>query len=227
MTKTQLLNLVIKMTKTTGQGIPYFIKVKSPELGYLLNELVEEGLIIYSKVEYSDSWWTAANCYNVWHDGRGNELAFIRMYLGIDDLGLGVKLIDVLSNLDFMKKYSNWLDKNIIELEKLKNLKEIEEKYEVLTGDVLDYFLEFEYVKDNKSVKDIKDSLNERLELTIKMINIHNQIINLSKNSDKHINSLNKSKNEKEECENEIKFIKKILNFLTDKNENELIKSFL
>ena len=227
MTKTQLLNSVIKMTKTTGQGVPYFLKVKSSELGYLLDELTQEGLITYSKVSYSDSWWTAANCYNVWHDGRGDELTFIRVYLGIDDLGLGVKLIDILSNLDFMKKYVDWLDKNILELEKLKNLEEVEEKYEVLTGDILEYFLELKCVKDNKTIENVKSFLSERLDLTTKMIGIHEQIINLSKNSNKHLTNLNKSKNEKEECENEIKLIKSILNFLAGRKEDDLIKSIL
>ena len=227
MTKTELLNTVIKMTRDTGQGIPYFIKYQSPELGHLLDELTEEGLIVYSEVRYDDGWWTAANCYNVWKDGRGNDLTFLRTYLGIDDLGLGFKLKDVLSNLDMMKNYVSFLEKNETELVKLKNLKEVEEKYEVLTDEILEYFLDLRCVKDNETVSDVKKSINKRLELTEKMIDLHSQIIEITKNSDKHIDELNKTTREKEACETEVKYLKGILTFLAGRKEDDLIKTIL
>ena len=227
MTKTEALNSVIKMTKQTGQGVPYWIRIKSPELGLLLDELTEEGLIVYSEAQYTDGWWTAANCYNVWADGKGDDLTYLRMYLGMDDLGLGFKLRDALSNVEMITAYLKWLKTNETELSKLDNLKEVDEKYEVLTDEILEYFLDLKCVKDNDSVADVKKSVNKRLGLTEKMIDLHNEIIEITKKSDKHVDDLNKNEKEKEACEIEVKYLKGILTFLAGRKEDDLIKTIL
>jgi len=59
------------------------------------------------------------------------------------------------------------------------------------------------------------------------MIDLHSQIIEITKNSDKHVDELNKTTREKEACETEVKYLKGILTFLAGRKEDDLIKTIL
>jgi len=129
-----MLNSIIKITKKSEQGLSLsIIRHTSIEYANLVEELIEEGkaeifITHYSSLP-SDEWVVPAGCYNVMKDNETEHpgaLTFMRIYLGIDDLGIGLKISDVLKNVNSMEKYAKWLKDNNKKLIDLTNMQEIE-----------------------------------------------------------------------------------------------------
>ena len=92
MTKQELLNSIISITKKTGQGVSGIIKLQ-PGVSSLLEELIDEGKIIENVKKFNylpdDCWYLPVGCYNVWNEyDIKQSLIFIRIFLGIDELVL-------------------------------------------------------------------------------------------------------------------------------------------
>jgi len=129
-----MLNKIIHLTKETGQGLALsIIRAKSSEYAKLVDELIEEGKAdIYVKSFSflpSDEWVVPAGCYFAIKDDdttHPGALIFIRMYLGKEDLGIGVKISDMLKNVGNMERYTKWLKDNENKLIDLTNMKEVE-----------------------------------------------------------------------------------------------------
>lgn len=125
MTKQELYSKIISVQKTTGQGTPKFILINYPEA---TKALEDEGLIKAYTQEFntlpSDVTYVPTQGYNVW--GKGDwmqNLTFVRVYLGHDDLGMGVTSEDI-KNSDSYPLYLNWVSENKEQLEIMVNLDE-------------------------------------------------------------------------------------------------------
>ena len=125
MNKQEFYNAVVEIYKKTGQGVPGFVRTRlDPSV---IDELISEGKlkIVETKYNYlpNDEWICLTNVYCVEEEIKDMRvLSFMRVYLNIDDLGLGLKLNDVLSNENFMKEYNIWLEKNKEQLNKIEEL---------------------------------------------------------------------------------------------------------
>lgn len=125
MNKEEFYQAVVNLYKKTGQGIPSFIKTKiDPSI---IDELISEGLlkIVETKYNYlpNDEWICLTNVYCVEEEMNDMRvLSFMRIYLGIEDLGLGLKRTDVITNDKFMIEYHSWINKNIEQLNKIEKL---------------------------------------------------------------------------------------------------------
>lgn len=138
MTKIELLNKIITITRKTGQGLAgRIIRHSSREMSILLDELIEENLIYAHMERFStlpdEEWLFPIGCYNLFGDSDKRALTFMRLYLGHDDLGLNVKPIQVLGNVDFMKGYVEWLERNEKSLLDMVNMKDVEDTSDLLS----------------------------------------------------------------------------------------------
>jgi hypothetical protein len=200
MTKTELLNAIINITRETGQGLTGVL-IRAKGLGDIVDELIEEGKITSTIDRYNhlpdDEWLLPVGCYNMWKDdvygksGNGWSLTFIRMYLGIDDLGLGMKPIDALKNVDLMKGYSKWLEQNgkgLIALVNLKDAKEENPKEIVFSKEELDWIeTRGWYQKNDKVSEALKASLEkENSKDDEKEFQIHQELLSLYTSDDSY-----------------------------------------
>ena len=135
MEKIEMLNSIINITKKNGQGLALtIIRAKSSEYAEFVDELIKEGKVdIYVKTYSffpSDEWVVPAGCYFAIKDDdteHPGALIFMKMYLGIEDLGLGgVKIFEILKKVDYMERYTKWLKDNEKQLIDLINMKEVE-----------------------------------------------------------------------------------------------------
>jgi hypothetical protein len=183
MTKIEVLNSIIDMTRITGQGVPGFIRVKG--LGSIIDELIIEKKITSTTIKFStlpdDEWFIPVDCYNVWKDKENAALTFVRMYLGIEDLGLGQKPKDILSHVELMERYVEWLKVNEKELIKMVNLKNVAEEFEDITTMTFSKE-EIDWVKSRRWFKE-----NEKIAQCLKLSLEH-----IQENNDDEIISLNK-----------------------------------
>lgn len=124
MNKEEFYQAVVELYKKTGQGVPGFIKTKiNPKI---IDELVSDGKLKIVTTNYSylpnEEWICLTGVYCPEEDSDMRSYSFMRLYLKIDDLGLGLKMKDVLSNENFMKEYNIWFNNNKDLLEKIEKL---------------------------------------------------------------------------------------------------------
>lgn len=183
MNKTELLNSIIKITRETGQGFPGRLGRTNSEVNELLDELLSDGKIKKSitKFNYLDDeeWILPTDAYNVWEDEDKRSLTFIRLYLGHKDLGL-VKQKDVIGNVDFMKGYSKWLEKNEASLIALGKMEDVEDDINDLsfTASELKWIKTRSWYKENKKVSScLSQSKNsdddERIRINNKLLSLY------------------------------------------------------
>lgn len=223
MTKQELLNNIVEITKQTGQGLSHIVTFKNSEIQDLLDILVKEGYITKHVVRYShlpdDVWYMPKGCYNMWADGESmRALTFVRMYLGIDDLGVGAKISDFLTNIEFMSDYVNWLKKNSKELVKIKELKPIllkEENSHPFSSEELAAIKRHSFYKDNKNVKDVFETIDEAIKLNAEAISITSELLHLYKQ---------KTEKYKKEYERDVKALEK---YKTELSAFTKLKKFL
>ena len=165
----------------------------------LIDELIADGLITSTTESYThlphDEWLLPTGCYNIWTDEKfTNALSYIRLYLGADDLGLGVKPITAMRSPEYMKQYAEWLETNEQGLEDLRNLEEVvldpsnlkfsEEETEWICGR--------EWYKNNSTVeKSLKDSIDafgnydELQEINGKLLRLYGSIPKYAEQAEK------------------------------------------
>jgi len=129
MEKLELYNIVIKMTRETGQGLTGLVRQRT-DIADLLDELVSDGKIVKYDVIFNhlpnDSYYLPTDCFSIYEgssDDNMKRLFFIRIYLGIPSGHWGG-----LSNAEISERddYKEWLAENESKLIELKNLQEVE-----------------------------------------------------------------------------------------------------
>jgi hypothetical protein len=143
-TKEEVYKTVVDFQKKAGQGLSGIVKVLGDgagEMSKCLDELISEGLVKACDTggtighRESNIFYTPTKGYNVWDDGGDKHLNFVRFYLGILERKPDEKKSDVYNwihpseqavtrNVDFMKEYAKWLEKNEKALDEMVNLEE-------------------------------------------------------------------------------------------------------
>jgi hypothetical protein len=178
-------------------------------------------------------------CYNLWEDPNPNvALTFVRTYLEIDDLGLGCRLEDFLKDPGYMKDYKEWETKNLSELEKIRELKEVNldslsigdstlNKTGLKETEIL-FIKGRNFWKRNLTIKTVREKIPVSIELRIKEIEIHKQLIPLYKmNFARYSDSLKNTGEEISKLKIEIIALRKLDEFLKDKPKRERIKTLI
>jgi hypothetical protein len=208
MTKSEVYKAVIDIQKSSGQGLSGIVTVMGTNSSYLrkyLDELIEEGLVECfddgSSIGHPESarWYMPTKGYNLWKDGLengGSENAYlthVRFYLGQIDHDeepenrenlakwLSPSAQILIQNSEFMKSYSEWLERNSEELEIMKNLDDFyDEPTVVLTEDDINWVKTKSWYEKNKSISScLKSSIKgfdtdeERLSLTKRIIELY------------------------------------------------------
>jgi hypothetical protein len=154
MDKVETYRILIDITKKTGQGLTGIVKIKNPEVGIYLEELIQEGLIKACHTggslgtRESNIFYMPIKGYNVWEDEpensnsihKGFYLNHVRFHLGIlPEVQSGkfdVTEEMLRSNQKWMENYNKWLEKNHEELEIMKTLDD--NYHNVLNNDNVD-----------------------------------------------------------------------------------------
>jgi hypothetical protein len=236
MTKEELYKKIIEVYKSTGQGIPGFIKYKIGS--QIINELIEEGKIKSIVHQYSylpnDEYLCLTNQYCVEEDCEKNNtllpLIFIRNYLGIAEAK--GKFTEIISkDSELYSQYLQWIE------EHKEDLKFFDSPMVVLVSNTSELskstliFLKGRLLyKKNVTVSEFYNTFHS----SSKYKN-YNEIINLSNNLCKLYLSEPKYKSNYDELVEKMKHDKKnynninqILNFIEkDKNSTEPIQSYI
>lgn len=80
-------------------------------------------------------------------------LSFIRFYLGINDIGIGIKLQDVSKDKNFMSRYTTWLNDNEKELIDLINMNTLESNSDELDSECIKWIKSKEWYINNEKVE--------------------------------------------------------------------------
>jgi hypothetical protein len=227
MNKSEFYKSIIDIHKKTGQGLSGIVKIKSKEFATYLDEFIDEGLIeaCHSGTSIghpeSNIFYMPTKGYNVWNDNPKN-LSFVRLYLGQKDEYTSI----ILSNPDLVKNYSEWLAKNQLTLEEMKNLSDFYvEKVIKFSDEELDYIKSRDWHKNNLIVKECLELSNDRISTLIERIQINKKIINLCGNYERFDDTFKQATNEIKDDEKEINLRKKIDMYLREKNQSDNIKN--
>lgn len=130
MTKPEFYANLIRLHKTTGQGLTGIVKINSAEISGYIDELIQEGLIKANHTggslghPESNIFYTPTKGYNVWEGtNHTGNLLFVRIYLGIIPFEaegpLQPGLLHWLRDIDAMGKYTKWLETNTQSLQEM------------------------------------------------------------------------------------------------------------
>jgi hypothetical protein len=207
-TKGEVYAELIKIQKSYGQGLSGIVTVLGGDAHLFrqyLDELIEEGLVECHDGggslghPESNRWYMPTKGYNLWKDGieNGNGdtsyLTHVRFYLGQIDHDeepenrenlakwLSPSAQILIQNSEFMKSYSEWLERNSEELEIMKNLDDFyDEPTVVLTEDDINWVKTKSWYEKNKSISScLKSSIKgfdtdeERLKITKRIIELY------------------------------------------------------
>jgi len=132
MDKLEFYNAVINMYNKTGQGVPGRI-LRPHGVSDVIDELIKDGLLKSIEQHYSfvpdDEWICLTKGYCAEEqENYMQALTFVRIYRGVEDLGLGMKSDDVLANPEYQALYAKWMDDNHDKLtEKIENVDKLPE----------------------------------------------------------------------------------------------------
>lgn len=195
MTKEEFYKNLIDLHKKSGQGLSGIVKIGNADISRYLDELIDEGLITACDTGGSlghretNIFYMPTKGYNVWEDDgvdgvdvrhKGRYLHFVRFYLGAlegdpnkslskDDENLrksiNPTMLDAARNVDFMKHYAEWLERNEKELKVMLNLDDFYKSPKVeFSEDELKWIKSRETYKKNKIVKDCISDYRKKLE---------------------------------------------------------------
>lgn len=201
MTKKEIYNAVVEIYKKTGQGIPRFVWKQLNDS--FIQELIDEGKLKKVTISYShvpdDEFLCLTKGFCPEEGGKNTTgLTFMRVYLGVNDLGLGITQTELFKDKDNKKHYEEWLATNA---DKLKETDEIlagrldeavskkssEEKKgkptkktkPVLSKAEIEHLKERGCYERNESVKNVNKNITESIDVNDELIGKLRQIIPL------------------------------------------------
>jgi hypothetical protein len=223
--KSDIYNMVIDITKNTGQGMAGFVFDRIQNGWNMVNELIEEGLLrkyvhtfpatgmppsIFVSLEDVGTY-----CVEKDEEENGNKhaLSFMRYYLNIGDgteFNGKVKLSDV---IDYnMAKYKSWLMNNLEGLEAIKRLTNVELE-DSISVEVLEFIKSKEWYKNNETVEVSLSTNKEQLKNREERVRLTKELIRLM-TDDKYKEDVIKHKIELEEDKGDIKHRERVIALL-------------
>lgn len=258
MTKAEVYKMVVDIQKESGQGLSGIVKLgNDPTVAGHLEELVEEGVVVMHDDggslghPASNEWYMPAKGYNLWKDGEENApstasyrfrggffLNHVRLYLqcteedeGRSDnakwLNPSTKML--VQDVDFMKQYSEWLERNKEELEIMTNLDDFyDEPVIELTDEEIKFVKSRSWYKDNKKVSECLKSSNKGKETDEEYIDVSNKLIRLYKEGgDKYQTDLEKTLKDVADVENKFLIRRRVHNWFGQKNQEANIQDLI
>ncbi len=251
MTKAEVYNAIIDMAKKTGQGVPSFIERKVGS--DMIDELVEAGLIKRVKQSLDDPWLCLTKGYCVESDmenGNRKALVFVKYYLGIKDVygglvlkfgtpelkkGLTTEIEIFESDINNMKEYQEWYDKNKILLEETQNMQHIGEIVTVLDDDFKEFIKSRGWYTDNLTVKECISQINDANDNDSELIRLYESLVSIQERKSLLTNSqrteVEETKKKLDVCKFNYKNRKKVLGLILkekrDVSIQECLKNFL
>lgn len=252
-TKAEVYSGLIDIQKNTGQGLSGLVKVMG-ETAHLfrkyLDELIEEGLVeCYDGGgslghPESNRWYMPTKGYNVWKDGieNGNGdtsyLTHVRFYLGQIDHDeepenrenlakwLNPSAQILIQNSEFMKSYSEWLERNSEELEIMKNLDNFYDTPTIeLSEDDINWIKSRGWYEKNESISSCLKSSIKGFEQDLERLSLTKQLVDLYKKSeDKYKDDLKNSLKEIEDHDKNTLRRKRINRWLENLEGDKLIQ---
>lgn len=230
MNKLEMYNSIVRVTVASGQGLAgSIIRRASLETGPLLDELLEDGLI-ERYVNSTGEWIVPTGCYMVFRDEvrYPNALTFVRLYLGITDLGLGTTPKDFLKNIPFMEKYMLWLRDNEQALIDLVNLKEMDYLSIDLDEKDIKWIKSKDWYEKNLTVTECHSNSEKKLRKNIETININNKILKLcTEGGSKYRDKATEAKDEIEKLKKFNRTRKHINDWLLTQNQSLCIQDLI
>lgn len=226
MTKQELLNNIIEITKNTGQGLSGVVGKMNSEIQMLLDSLVKDGYITVHEQSFrtlpDDTWYMPKGCYNMWAENEPHRvLTFVRMYLGADDLGLGVQIKDLITDVEFITDYAQWLNKNFKALQKMQELKPIilkEKDGHPFSSEDLKVLKKISFYKNNNNIKECLELIDKRIKDNQAVVTLIEQLIPLyESNMTKYKEMYDKESTSLKKCNVEIIALQKLKSFLKGK----------
>lgn len=221
-----------------------------------LDELIEEGLVECHDGggslghPESNRWYMPTKGYNLWKDGiengsRHSDISFlthVRLYLGAvehDDepeykdedtrnkgRWLNPSAQVLIQNPDFMKSYSEWLERNSEELEIMKNLDDFYDTPTIeLSEDDINWIKSRGWYEKNKSISNCLKSSIKGSEQDLERLSLTKQLVDLYKKSgDKYKDDLKNALKEIEDHDNNTLRRKRINRWLENLDSDKLIQ---
>lgn len=245
MKKAELYKSIIDIQKKCGQGLSGIVKAmgaKSREISESMDELIEEGLIKACRTggsighPESNIFYMPVTGYNVWEDEgtdgeyqrhKGRYLHYVRFYLGAlqeeegsNDIqrALNPTHAALVKNSEFIKGYSEWLERNKEELEIMDNLSNVYIPKDItFTKKEIEYIQSKDWYKNNANIEECLKLSNERVGELKEMISINNKLLGLYEKT-RHAEEIKKSKADIEDAENQIKFRKILHSYMSTKD---------
>jgi hypothetical protein len=254
--KERVYKWIIDTQKSSGQGLSGIVKLGNfPEVGGHLDELIEEGLVICMDTGGSlghpetNKFYLPTKGYNVWQDSRDNGggraftdfLNHVRLFLGClesdsDDDGRSdtQKWINpssqrLIQNVDFMKSYAIWLERNRDELEVMINLDEFYDAPNIsFSEDEAEWIKSRGWYKKNKKISDcLKDSL-EAVDNDKEIKSINKKLIELyERSSSNKEDELVKAKDEVDRINTTLVYRKKLNRWLSSLDSEKNVQEFI
>jgi hypothetical protein len=252
-TKEEAYRMVIEFHLKMGEGAPGIIKLGNfTNMGECLDELVEEGYLEVFDTggsighPESNKHYFPTKGYHVFKDAEANGLNHIgylnhiRFYFGklAEEEGenniqraINPTHTNLSQNLEFVKNYAEWLERNRKELEILKSL----DPYGYVPAEIVLTDEEKEYAKskvwfeDNKSIKDCIKESKGGLENDEKYIKEAGKLISLleQRNSSDDPDKIKGYKEEIDTTKREIPMRIKINKWMSTQDEDALIQDVL
>lgn len=242
MNKIELYNNLVDVYKKTGQGLPKFIEYKIGSEP--IEDLINDGLVKIVTQHFSylpDSEWIClTKGYCVEDDYINNDreaLTFMRIYVGMESLvdvgDLKITIFDAIRDLDLMKRYVSWFEKNKDKLAEISTIEKLDDSsLPELSNDIVEYIKTLKWYEDNCIVSVCLKRMDGATREIVKQISIYDELISLKRMANSKVGStkykdIDEDIKKKEELEKEIKNRKRIYNWLSDKDGNLNIQSLI
>lgn len=236
MTKVEFYNSVVKVYNETGQGVPGFLRMKmNPRI---IDSLIEEGYLKSVTIPFNhlpdDESICLTKGYCVEEDMLDRStlpLSYVRLYKGLEQ-GLqtltGMTNEKLVTNPEFMTGYAEWLNKNHSKLTEKIELLDENMKFQPLTTEEMEYLQSRDWFKQNKSVGDCIDNMYEKTSNLRESLGLYKQLLKLYESSTTHSNKIEKTLEERNDVEKELKMRETIHDFLSEcKNKKTKIQEYI
>ena len=223
MTKSEFYNSVVKIYTETGQGVPGFFRGRAVSERDL-NSLIEEGLLKSVTISFSHLPDDETICLTKGYCAEEEitrrdttALSYVRYYKGLEQ---GLEKIGGPSNqqlsedTEWLKGYNEWLEKNRVSLEEKIDLLPESKSSDFLNEKEKQYLISRDWFKNNLTVRESLRDSRKRTDTERQIIETCNELIALTKNSEKHKSSYDNAVDSKEKAEGSVRVRERIEDFL-------------
>lgn len=223
MNKAEFYNSVVKVYRETGQGVPGFLRGRAVSERDL-NSLIEEGhlksvVLSFSYLPDDETiCLTKGYCVEAEITKRDTRaLSYVRYYKGIEQ-GLenigGPTNAQLGEDKEWLKGYNEWLDKNKSLLEEVIELMPEGKDSDFLSEKEKEYLRGRNWFKNNLTIRECLKQSRQRTVKEREIIETCDELIVLTRYSEKHKESYNNAVDTKTKAQGSVKIRERVEDFL-------------